>query len=138
MAGKWSSLFVITGVLATAVAADRAYGLELDPGRVLTFHSEPSDGCPGLDWHVVIGPNHRLTGFIAWDQMKDIARVDGTADVDGKFQLALQPVNGTGSTGSVEGQLPELNGWLVAHVNGAGCPHQDVHVEWFNPTAALR
>ena len=72
MAGKWSSLFVITGVLATAVAADRAYGLELDPGRVLTFHSEPSDGCPGLDWHVVIGPNHRLTGFIAWDQMKDI------------------------------------------------------------------
>src|SRR6478672_1842215 len=116
MAGKWGSLFVITGVLATAAAADRAYGLELDPGRVLTFHSEPSDGCPGLDWHVVIGPNHRLTGFIAWDQMKDIARVDGTADVDGKFQLALQPVNGTGITGSVEGQLPELNGWLVAHV----------------------
>jgi hypothetical protein len=95
MAGKWSSIFVVTGVLVTGVAADKAYGLELDPGRVLTFHSEPSNGCPGLDWHVVIGPNHRLTGFIAWDHMKDIARVDGTADVDGKFQLALQPVNGT-------------------------------------------
>jgi len=111
--------------------AGNAVALELTDDRVLSFHSQPSGGCPGLDWHLVAGTNNRLTGLIAWDDMKNVARVSGSANKDGKFHLALQPLHGVSSEGSVEGQLPDYNGWLTASVTGAGCPHQEVHVQWF-------
>lgn len=123
------SIGVAAGVLIGI--AGNAVALELTDDRVLSFHSQPSGGCPGLDWHLVAGTNNRLTGLIAWDDMKNVARVSGSANKDGKFHLALQPLHGVSSEGSVEGQLPDYNGWLTASVTGAGCPHQEVHVQWF-------
>jgi hypothetical protein len=134
MPTKWS-IAIAAGVAMIGIATN-ATALELTQGRVLVFHSEPSGGCPGLDWHLVAGANDRLTGLIAWDDMKEVTRVSGSADQDGKFHLILQPVNGSGNKGSVDGQLPDYNGWLTASVTGAGCPHQDIQVEWFRPHAA--
>jgi hypothetical protein len=76
-----------------------------------------------LDWHLVVGANKQLTGLIAWDDMKNVARVSGSFAEDGKFHLAQQPVDGSASKGSVDGQFPEYTGWLTGSVTGAGCPH---------------
>ena len=122
---------IAAGALMVGLAGS-ATALELTQGRVLTFHSETANGCPGLDWHVVVGANNQLSGIIAWDNMKDVSRVIGVADKEGKFHLDLQPINGVGNTGTVDGQFPDHNGWLTAHVMGAGCPTEDVKVAWSN------
>jgi hypothetical protein len=48
---KWS-LALAASVSMIGIATN-ATDLELTQGRVLGFHSEPSGGCPGLDWHLV-------------------------------------------------------------------------------------
>jgi hypothetical protein len=69
--------------------------------------------------------------MLAWDDMKNVAKVTGTFDDVGHFQLAFRQIDGEPANGSVVGQFPENNGWLTANVTGAGCPRQDVRVEWF-------
>jgi hypothetical protein len=128
MSTKWST--VIVGGLFMMGLAETATALEPTRGEVLSFHSEGSGECPNLDWYLVVGANKQLTGLIAWDDMKNVARVSGSFAEDGKFHLALQPVDGSASKGSVDGQLPEYTGWLTASVTGAGCPHQQVQVQW--------
>ncbi|MEJ0015617.1 MAG: hypothetical protein WDN25_03470 [Acetobacteraceae bacterium] len=120
----------MAGTIVAGISANAA-ALELTPGRVLAFHSEPSGNCPGLDWHVVVRAHNQLTGLIAWNDMQDVVRVHGSTDESGRFQLAFTPVGGKGGKGSVVGQFPDHNGWLSARVMGAGCPSQDVNVEWF-------
>jgi hypothetical protein len=84
----------------------------------------------------VVAANNQLKGMISWNDMKDVARVTGSADRDGRFHLAFPGMNGSGKGGSIEGQFPDYNGYLSAHVMGAGCPQQDVKVEWFRTPSA--
>jgi len=128
MSTKWSTV-VVAGLVMMGLA-ETATALEPTRGEVLSFHSEGSGECPNLDWHLVVGANKQLTGLIAWDDMKNVARVSGSFVEDGKFHLALQPMDGSASKGSVDGQLPEYTGWLTASVAGAGCAHQQVQVQW--------
>jgi hypothetical protein len=134
MTAKWTK--TIVGVTLMTGIAGSAGALDLLPGRVLSFHSEPSSGCPGLDWHIVVAANNQLKGMISWNDMKDVARVTGSADRDGRFHLAFPGMNGSGKGGSIEGQFPDYNGYLSAHVMGAGCPQQDVRAEWFRTPGA--
>jgi hypothetical protein len=134
MATKWAK--TIAGVALMMGIVGSASALELEQGRILGFHSEPSNGCPGLDWHIVVGARNQLKGMISWDDMHDIVRVSGSADQDGRFHLAFPPMKGSRSGGSIEGQFPDYNGWLTAHVVGVGCPRQDVQVQWFRAPGA--
>lgn len=134
MAAKWAK--TIVGVTLMTGIAGSAGALDLLPGRVMSFHSEPSSGCPGLDWHIVVTANNQLKGMISWDDMHDIARVTGSANPDGRFHLVFPGMKGSGKGGSIEGQFPDYNGYLTAHVVGAGCPQQDVKVEWFRSPGA--
>ena len=135
MATNW--LKTIIGVTLMIGIAGSADAVDLEQGRVLGFHSEGSNGCPDLDWHLVVGANRQLKGFMAWDDMHDVVRVSGSANQDGRFHLAFQPMNGSpGSAGSVEGRFPNYNGYLSAHVVGAGCAQQDVKVQWFRSPGA--
>jgi hypothetical protein len=134
MAAKWAK--TIVGVTLMTGIAGSAGALDLLPGRVMSFHSEPSSGCPGLDWHIVVAANNQLKGMISWDDMHDIARVTGSANPDGRFHLVFPGMKGSGKGGSIEGQFPDYNGYLTAHVVGAGCPQQDVKVEWFRTPSA--
>lgn len=134
MAAKWTK--TIAGVTLMMGVAGSAGALELTPGRTMGFHSEPSNGCPGLDWHIVVGAKNQLKGMLSWDDMHDVVRVSGSADQDGRFHLVFPPMKGSPSGGSIVGQFPDYNGWLTAHVVGAGCPQQDVHVEWFRAPGA--
>jgi|ERR1700733_13683027 hypothetical protein len=134
MSTKWSSV-IVAGLFMTGLAGT-ATALQPTQGEVLSFHSEGYGQCPDLDWHLVVGANKHLSGLIAWDGMKNVARVSGSFDEGGKFHLALQPVDGSASPGNVDGQLPEYTGWLTASVTGAGCPHQQVQVQWQRYSAA--
>jgi hypothetical protein len=110
MSTKWSTV-VVAGLFMMGLA-ETATALEPTRGEVLSFHSEGSGECPNLDWHLVVGTNKQLTGLIAWDDMKNVARVSGSFVEDGKFHF------------------PEYTGWLTASVAGAGCAHQQVQVQW--------
>ena len=134
MTVEWAK--AIVGVTLMTGIAGTAGALELTPGRILSFHSESSSGCPGLDWHIVVAANNQLKGMISWDDMHDIARVTGSANPDGRFHLVFPGMKGSGKGGSIEGQFPDYNGYLTAHVVGAGCPQQDVKVEWFRSPGA--
>lgn len=134
MKTKWGT--TIAGVILMTGIAGNAQALQLDPGRILSFHSEPLNGCPGLDWHIVAEANNRLKGMISWDDMHDVVRVTGSSDQDGRFHLVFPSTHGASGGGSIDGQFPDYNGWLTAHVVGAGCPQQDVKVEWFRTPGA--
>lgn len=125
-----SHIALAAGAVLVGLAGS-ANALDLEPGKVLTFHSSASGDCPGLDWHIVIGASNKLTGMLAWDDMQHIVRVTGTADQDGNFRLAFQPTTGETGYGNIEGQFPDHNGWLTARVTNAGCPLQNVSVEWY-------
>ena len=72
-------------------------------GRVYVFHSKPSGGCPGLDWHVVQGAGGSLSGMIAWNDMKSMARATGTV-INQQVKMTATEVGGEGRTATVEGQ----------------------------------
>ena len=129
------STAIVAGLFVMGLAGT-ATALEPTRGELLSFHSEGYGECPDLDWHLVVGAQKQLTGLIAWDNMKNVARVSGSFNEEGKFHLELQPMSGSGAKGSVEGQLPEYTGWLTASVTGAGCPHQQIQVQWQRYSAA--
>jgi hypothetical protein len=51
---------IVTSVVAL-VASVGAASAQF-PG-VYVLHSKPEGGCPALDWHVVVGPNHELSWY---------------------------------------------------------------------------
>src|SRR3954468_7587761 len=56
--------------LSTAASLSPAAAQE-EKGTLYAFHSRPVvGGCPGLDWHVTVSPDNKLTGFVAWDAGK--------------------------------------------------------------------
>jgi len=101
-------------------------------GRVYSFHSLPSGGCPSLDWHVVLESDNRLSGLIATGDK--VFRVSGTVGPDRNFHLNGNEVGGTGRTATVDGQVG-YDGWLVADITNmtgpSPCANHTVHVQWF-------
>ena len=72
--GLMLNKLIVTSLVALAASVGAAYAQI--PG-VYVLHSKPEGGCPALDWHVTVGPNHELSGVIGWDNMKSIARLSG-------------------------------------------------------------
>jgi hypothetical protein len=82
--------------LSPAFAQSGAAGL-------YSYHTSPVvGGCPGLDWHITVGTDDSLVGFVAWDQGKHIAKVAGSINKNRSFEMAAEEV-GTGKKAKIAG-----------------------------------
>jgi hypothetical protein len=106
--------------LATVASVTPAFAQSGQAG-LYAFHSGPVvGGCPGLDWHITLGPDNSLTGFVAWDQGKHMARLTGSINKDRSFTLDAQEVGGTGRKAIVKGSAG--GNYINAVINGSGTP----------------
>ena len=128
--GLMLNKLIVTSLVALAASVGAAYAQI--PG-VYVLHSKPEGGCPALDWHVTVGPNHELSGVIGWDNMKSIARVSGQLDPNTRtFTMTATEVGGQGRTANIKGNL-RLDGYMTANVTGAvTCP--EVTIPYFVPS----
>ena len=100
----------VTALLSPALAQ---HGKE----SLYVYHTNPSSGCPGLDWHIVTEPSGSLMGFVAWDQMKHMARLDGMMSKSGTFKMDAKEVGGD-RTAVVSGKAAGNN--IYATIEGSG------------------
>lgn len=99
------------------------------PGKDTLYDTRtgPSGGCPGMDWHVVVHPDHTLNGVVSWDDFKHMAHVSGTADKNGAFKVDAVGMSGGKApivTGTVEAKQ------LKASIAGTGtaCDNQTMNI----------
>jgi hypothetical protein len=96
-----------------------AHPQDMPEGRVYIFHSRANGRCPALDLHVVATENGRLSGMVAWNNMKSMAYASGTINTQNKtFHMTAKEVGGVGRTSevNVEG-LVQTTGRLVGNVD---------------------
>ena len=121
---------MIAAGLAIAATCGVASAQALPAGRVYTFHSTPQGSCPALDWHVVVQSNGGLSGMIAWNNMQQMARADGTVNMSARtFQMKAVEVGGQGRTADITGTVRQ-DGWLVANINGQDVACTGVTIPW--------
>jgi hypothetical protein len=101
-------------------------------GIVYVFHSAPAGTCPALDWHIVMSDDNTLSGMIAWDNMKSMARVEGPITMEKAFHLDAKEIGGAGKTAVVDGKL--IPGWLLASIKGPGIDCQNIKIAVFRPS----
>ncbi|HEY0182635.1 MAG TPA: hypothetical protein VGC09_07480 [Rhodopila sp.] len=119
-------------VLALSMIAALSAAVAQPPkGRLYAFHSTPTGACPAMDWHIVLQPDNTLVGFIAWDEMKHLAKVSGTLETGRIFHLAAVEQGGAERTGTVKGQVEDT--FIVASLDGTrtGCDNQQISVPYF-------
>jgi hypothetical protein len=125
-----SMKMIAAGALAIAATCVVAAAQTVPEGRVYAFHSKVTGSCPVLDWHVVTGPNSTLTGMISWDEMKSMAKVNGSVGADRTFQMNATEVGGAGRTATVDGQV-RPDGWLVANIKGPNVDCKGITVPFY-------
>jgi hypothetical protein len=118
-------------VIALSAAASLSYaqaqGIPRHPqprAQLYAFHTRPASGCPGLDWHLTVEPDNTITGFVGWDRMQHMARLEGTIARDRTFKMTGQEVGGTGKTATVTGRAGGT--YLDIAISGTGTPCDDV------------
>jgi hypothetical protein len=122
---KW---YASAAVAALTVVATHGIASAQSVGQVYALHSEAQGSCPSLDWHVVVGPNNTLSGMIAWDDMKMMARASGSLDMSARtFKLEAKEVGGQGKTAMIDGTVRQ-DGWFIAHIAGSGVECREVKV----------
>jgi hypothetical protein len=98
-------------------------------GGLYAFHTGAVvGGCPGLDWHITVGKDQSLTGFVAWDQAKHMARVEGTIKKDGAFEMDAQEVGGQGRKATVKGTATGNNINVVISGSGTACDGMNLSI----------
>jgi hypothetical protein len=108
---------IATVVLSAAVSLSPALAQSGAPG-LYSYHTDPVvGGCPGLDWHITVGKDDSLAGFVAWDQGKHIAKLAGTINKQRTFEMNAQEV-GTGKTAKVVGTAGGTT--INVQINGSG------------------
>ena len=118
------------GALALGAASGFAWAQSAPPpGRVYVFHSTAQGGCPALDWHIVVGQGGALSGMIAWDDMKAMAKATGTVN-NGKVQMTANEIGGQGRTATVDGTV-RPDGWFTVNVSGPNVKCQNINVPFY-------
>jgi hypothetical protein len=116
---------------ASAQVAGKAY-----VGRIYALHTAAVGACPALDWNIVVGPNHTLSGVVGANDMEVLFRVTGTYAADGSFHLEGTEVGGT-RTGAVDGQIQRRTQSMMATLGGMGvdspCQGKTVYVRPIPP-----
>jgi hypothetical protein len=115
---KSNRLLAKVAVIALAAAGSWSPALAQNKGGLYVYHTRPNGGCPGLDWHITIEPNDSLVGFVAWDQMKHMARLAGTVNKDRSFEMDAQEVGGTERKATVKGTAG--GDFITASIDGSG------------------
>ena len=130
----FSIKLIAASALAVAATCGVASAQTVPEGRIFVFHSKATGTCPALDWHLVVGANNTLGGMIGWDDMKSMARVDGSIGPNRTFKLTGTRVSGGPSQGgaTIDGQVG-TDGWLLANIHGPAVNCQGVKVPWFVP-----
>ena len=129
LAGKYLAL---TGlVVATTFSAGAAHAQ--GAAGTWVFHSGASGACPGLDWHVN-SDGRALSGFIAWNEGKSVARVSG-ALAGSEFKMTATEIGGA-RTANVTGRV-EAGNMLTATITGTGgpCDGKTIKVPWMSSTS---
>jgi hypothetical protein len=105
--------------LSPALAQSGAAGL-------YSYHTSPVvGGCPGLDWHITVGTDDSLTGFVAWDQGKHIAKVAGSIQKNRAFEMNAEEV-GTARKAKVVGTAG--GNTINIQISGSGTPCDGVNL----------
>jgi|SRR3954447_8690283 len=92
--------------------------------QLYAFHTRPASGCPGLDWHVTVEPDKSITGFVGWDKMQHMARLDGMLERDSTFKINAQEVGGSNRQAVITGRYGGT--YLSIAISGTGTPCDDV------------
>jgi hypothetical protein len=121
---------IATGAIILSAAGSAASAQTANIAYV--FHSTPTGSCPALDWHVVMTDDHTLSGMIAWDNMKSMARVEGPITAEKTFHLDAKEIGGAGKTAVIDGKL--IPGWLLASIKGPGIDCKDIKIAVFRPS----
>ena len=104
--------YLSAAAVVIATASGFASAQAVPPtGRMYIYHSPPQFRCPGLDWLIVSGENGALSGMVAWDNMKSVARAEGGIK-DGQVQITATEIGGEGRTATMTGSV-DAKGWLV-------------------------
>jgi hypothetical protein len=115
--------------LATAAALSPA--LAQTKGGLYVLHTRAVGSCPGLDWHVNVEPNGSLVGFVAWDQMKHMAKLEGSIAKNGSFDMNAQEVGGAARKAVVKGAAAGDYITMSIDGSGTGCDKQIFQVPRF-------
>ena len=105
------------------------------PGTLFVLHSTAQGACPALDWHVVVGESGTLSGILAWNDMKTVARLTGTTNAEHQFSMTATEIGGEGKTATITGQRRPRDGYLMADVNGPGIACKEIEIPIFHPTS---
>jgi hypothetical protein len=96
-------------------------------GTLYAYHSPPVvGGCPGLDWHVTLEPDNKLVGFVAWDNGKHMARLEGNLNKDRSFSMDAQEVGGQNRKATAKGTAG--GGIINIQIGGSGTPCDGVNL----------
>ena len=111
-------------VLNPAMAQRKEKDLTLARNQLYAVSTRPAGGCPGLDWHLTVGADNSLTGFVAWDHQTHMAKLEGKINRDRTFQMDAQEVGGSGRTATIKGTAGGTN--VAIAISGTGTPCDDV------------
>ncbi|MBS0639424.1 MAG: hypothetical protein U1E70_25325 [Acetobacteraceae bacterium] len=100
----------------TGKAADGKNGL-------YSFHTGPASGCPGLDWHVVLHPDGKITGMVGWAGMTRTATLSGTMARNDTFTGTATEAK-TGRTATISGSAGGT--YIAISIAGTGTPCDNV------------
>jgi hypothetical protein len=106
---------------------------QLPPTRVYALHSASQGGCPGLDWHIVLGADGGLNGMISWNNMQSAAHASGSVNAQaGTFLMTATELptsaGGMGRTVTIDGTISPQNGGLIANIQGPNLSCRGIHV----------
>lgn len=84
-----------------------------------SFHTGKLGACPGLDWHVTVEPDGKVTGMVGWDEMTHMAKLVGTIQSDGTFSGNAKEVGGP-KAATINGTAS--GNYVTLTINGTGGP----------------
>ena len=130
---------IATGALAIAASYGAAFAQtasikQTAAGRLFVYHAPAAGECPALDWHILVGQNNTLSGIIAWNDMRSMAKATGSISPDGDVHITAKEQGGQGRTATITGKLRQ-DGWIFADVNGPGIKCKNVAVSYYTAPA---
>lgn len=125
MMGAKIAVIALSAVVSFSFTANAQIQKRPSPkAQLYAFKTRPASGCLGLDWHVTVEPDRTISGFVGWDRMQHMARLEGTIAKDNTFKVNAQEVGGTGRQAVVTGRAGGT--YLEIAISGTGTPCDDV------------
>ena len=125
--------YLLAAAAAITVTSGSAFAqfAPLPGGRVYPYHTAPTFPCPGMDWLLTTGENGSISGILAWDQKRSVARAEGSIK-DGQVQMTATEVGGQGRTATITGTV-DAKGWLVLNFAGPNVKCDGINVPYWTP-----